>query len=54
GTASSCYCWYVAVPGDDCSKIDSQYSITFAQLRAWNPYLDSTCSNLWVDYAYCV
>jgi LysM repeat protein len=38
GTTSSCYGWYVSVPGDDCSKIDSQYSITFAQLRAWNPY----------------
>ncbi|GIJ85588.1 hypothetical protein Asppvi_004447 [Aspergillus pseudoviridinutans] len=54
GATSSCYEWYVAASGDDCSKIDSQYGITFAQLRAWNPYLDSTCSNLWVDYAYCV
>ncbi|KAH2165418.1 hypothetical protein KXW37_006451 [Aspergillus fumigatus] len=54
GATSSCYEWYVAVPGDDCSKIDTQYGITFAQLRAWNLYLDSTCSNLWSDYAYCV
>jgi LysM repeat protein len=54
GTTSTCYKWYTTVSGDTCDKITTSSSITFAQFRAWNPYIDSTCSNLWADTAYCV
>jgi hypothetical protein len=40
--------------GDICSKISVQFSITLADFYFLNPHLDSTCSNLWRDTAYCV
>jgi LysM repeat protein len=54
GTTSQCYEWYVVHSADSCNKIETTYSISFAQLQAWNPSLDSACSNLIAGEAYCV
>lgn len=54
GTTSQCYEWYTTVSGDDCGKIMSAHRISLSQFRTWNPYIDSSCSNLWADTAYCV
>jgi len=54
GATDTCYKWITTVSGDDCSQITSNNGITFDQFRSWNPYIDSTCSNLWADTAYCV
>lgn len=54
GATSQCYEWYVAADGDYCYLVYTKFGITFDQLRAWNPYLDENCSNMWPGYAYCV
>lgn len=46
GAISPCYEWYTIQSGDSCSSIEIEYSITFAQLQAWNSNLNSTCGNL--------
>lgn len=51
---SSCQQYDTIVAGDYCNKIDTEYGISLAQLQSWNPGLDSTCSNLWKGYQYCV
>ncbi|RFU27962.1 hypothetical protein B7463_g8377, partial [Scytalidium lignicola] len=54
GITSSCTKYYVTVSSDSCSAIDTKFGITFAQFYAWNPAIDSSCTSLWVDEAYCV
>jgi LysM repeat protein len=54
GATTECTQWYTAVAGDYCYLIEQEFGITFEQMRAWNPYLDENCSNLWPDYSYCV
>ncbi|RDL39246.1 uncharacterized protein BP5553_03586 [Venustampulla echinocandica] len=54
GTPDNCNQWHIAASGDTCDAIDSKYSITLAQLKAWNPSINSICSNIMVSFAYCV
>jgi LysM repeat protein len=54
GTTNTCYEWYTIQSGNTCSLIESSFGITFAQLQAWNPSLDSACDNLFLGEAYCV
>lgn len=51
---STCQQYDTVVAGDYCDKVDSEFGISLAQLQAWNPGLDSVCSNLWKGYQYCV
>lgn len=51
---SSCQAYDTVQSGDYCITFDAQAGITLAQLRKWNPGLDSSCSNLWLGYQYCV
>jgi LysM repeat protein len=54
GIAPNCDEYYIVVSGDLCSKIETQFDITFAQLYQWNPAIGSNCESLWVGYAVCV
>lgn len=54
GITSSCTKYYTVQSGDSCYAIETQYSITFAQLYQWNPAIGSNCESLWVGYAVCV
>lgn len=54
GIASNCDEYYTVVSGDLCSKIETQFDITFAQLYQWNPAIGSNCESLWMGYAVCV
>lgn len=54
GIAPNCNQWYTVVSGDSCAKVESTYSITFAQLYQWNPAIGSNCQYLAVGYSYCV
>jgi LysM repeat protein len=54
GSPENCNQWYIVVSGDSCDAIDSKYSITLSQLKAWNPSINSQCSNLMPNFAYCV
>ncbi|KAJ6004708.1 hypothetical protein N7540_013077 [Penicillium herquei] len=54
GTISECGDYYLVVAGDDCSTIDLRFGLNFSQLQEYNPYLNSTCGNLWLNYDICV
>lgn len=54
GTTAECYEWYIIQSGDYCVLVKSKFGISFAQLQAWNPSLDSSCDNLLLREAYCV
>ncbi|KAH8897317.1 LysM-domain-containing protein [Thozetella sp. PMI_491] len=43
GSTGSCKQTYTVVSGDSCWAIWTKYGITEAQLRAWNPSLNSAC-----------
>ncbi|KAJ5219687.1 hypothetical protein N7468_008891 [Penicillium chermesinum] len=54
GTTSECYEWHIVVSGDTCQLIEAEYGITLEEFIALNTYVNSTCGNIWPDYAYCV
>ncbi|KAF2964066.1 hypothetical protein GQX73_g9519 [Xylaria multiplex] len=54
GLISNCNSCHKVVSGDSCSALLSANNITLAELRAWNPDLDSGCSNLVIGFNYCV
>jgi len=51
---TGCKEYYTVVSGDFCAKIESMFSITFAQFQAWNPEIDTACDNLQLGLQYCV
>jgi len=51
---SNCDKFYKIVSGDTCATIESAHGITDADFKKWNPYITSTCTNLWLDYNVCV
>ncbi|OJJ66126.1 hypothetical protein ASPBRDRAFT_211716 [Aspergillus brasiliensis CBS 101740] len=54
GVPSNCDKFHLVASGDQCDTIESQYGISDDQFKAWNPSIDSSCSNLWLDYYVCV
>ncbi|KAF9247440.1 hypothetical protein DTO006G1_3392 [Penicillium roqueforti] len=54
GIPPSCDGFHLIASGDQCDTIEAKYGITEAQFKAWNPSIDSSCSNLWLDYYVCV
>ncbi|CAG8216585.1 unnamed protein product [Penicillium nalgiovense] len=54
GVPSNCDGFHLVASGDQCDAIETKYGITDAQFKAWNPSIDSKCSNLWLDYYVCV
>jgi LysM repeat protein len=54
GTTENCYQWHVVVANDDCTFVEDEYGVTFAQLQQGNPNINSACSNLILGDACCV
>ncbi|KAI1754021.1 hypothetical protein F4782DRAFT_528948 [Xylaria castorea] len=54
GVISNCDSCYLVADGDSCSGIETSKNITLAEFLAWNPDLNSGCSNLEIGYHYCV
>ncbi|GAP89060.1 hypothetical protein SAMD00023353_3401490 [Rosellinia necatrix] len=54
GLASNCNSCYKVVEGDSCYGVFSGHNISLAQFLAWNPDLNSACTNLLIGYNYCV
>lgn len=52
GTTSRCCKYYVVQSGDTCNAVASRFEITFDELRALNPALNTECSNLLLAIAY--
>ena len=51
---ANCLNYATIHPGDYCERVETEYGISAAQLRDWNPGLDEACTNLWCGYEYCV
>jgi hypothetical protein len=54
GLVADCDSCYKVVEGDSCSGIFFSKNITSAEFLAWNPDLNSGCTNLEIGYNYCV
>jgi len=54
GLATNCNKLYLVASGDTCATIEPKYGISAAQFAAWNTFVDSACSNLWLGYYVCV
>ncbi|KAL9599870.1 MAG: hypothetical protein Q9219_003564 [cf. Caloplaca sp. 3 TL-2023] len=55
GIISSCTKYYKAVSGDTCQVISDKYgTFTVSQFISWNPAVKSDCSQLFLNYYYCV
>ncbi|KAG1449742.1 hypothetical protein G6F56_008554 [Rhizopus delemar] len=50
----SCQKTYVVKNGDTCSKIDKAFGLTFTKLRKWNPSINPSCTNLYIDQVLCL
>lgn len=49
-----CTQYYTVVSGDSCPAVEAKFNLTLAQFVAMNPEINSQCSNLALDEAYCV
>ncbi|KAI4213784.1 MAG: hypothetical protein LQ349_009258 [Xanthoria aureola] len=55
GIISSCTKYYKTVSGDTCQAIADNFgTFSVAQFEAWNPAVKSDCSQLYLDYYYCI
>ncbi|KAK0666031.1 hypothetical protein QBC41DRAFT_339383 [Cercophora samala] len=54
GLPSNCSLFHTVVTGDTCEVIAASYGISLAAFAAWNPEVNSTCTNLWLGFAVCV
>ncbi|KAF3078890.1 hypothetical protein TWF102_003220 [Orbilia oligospora] len=52
GTIATCNKWRLS--DTSCANILAQEGITIAQFYGWNPTVNSDCTGMWPDYAYCV
>ncbi|RWA13205.1 hypothetical protein EKO27_g1909 [Xylaria grammica] len=54
GLIGNCDSCYKVVSGDSCDAILTSNNISLTEFRAWNPDLNSGCTNLEIGYNYCV
>ncbi|RSM03029.1 hypothetical protein CEP52_007638 [Fusarium oligoseptatum] len=53
-TTRNCGKYALVEPGQDCSDLLAASSITMKDFMVLNPQVWENCTNLWVDYYYCV
>ncbi|EIN13862.1 hypothetical protein PUNSTDRAFT_41286 [Punctularia strigosozonata HHB-11173 SS5] len=54
GTTTACGRWYQVQSGDICQTVALANSVSLADFQTLNPQIDENCTNLWLDYYYCV
>ncbi|KAJ8114046.1 hypothetical protein OPT61_g3980 [Boeremia exigua] len=54
GIVENCDRFYKVQSGDGCDSIAQKNGITPVQLKSWNTEINTSCSNLWLDYYVCV
>ncbi|KAG6847464.1 hypothetical protein H0H93_007975 [Arthromyces matolae] len=54
GTTSACGKWYQIQSGDYCQTIALNNGVALADFLTLNPEVNANCTNLWLDYFYCV
>ncbi|KAL4862529.1 hypothetical protein BDV12DRAFT_190368 [Aspergillus spectabilis] len=53
-TNSNCGEYSLVEAGQDCGTVTAEFEITLADFLFLNPQVWEDCTNLWVDYYYCV
>ncbi|PYI09360.1 hypothetical protein BO78DRAFT_437930 [Aspergillus sclerotiicarbonarius CBS 121057] len=51
---STCTKWHLVASGDNCWSIEQGAGISASDFASWNPYVGSSCANLWLGYYVCV
>ncbi|PIL32555.1 hypothetical protein GSI_05258 [Ganoderma sinense ZZ0214-1] len=51
---TGCSTYYTVQSGDTCAVMETQFDVTFDQIRQWNPEIDSNCANIQPGFGYCV
>ncbi|KAH8665152.1 hypothetical protein BGZ60DRAFT_470790 [Tricladium varicosporioides] len=54
GTISDCGRYYLVTAGDTCNGVALQAGINFTQLQNFNTYINSECTNLWLNTDVCI
>jgi len=54
GSTPKCRSWYTVKSGDTCNTIVDKFVISRSQLVLWNTFINTSCNNIWADYAVCV
>ncbi|KAH9916873.1 uncharacterized protein B0H18DRAFT_1123943 [Fomitopsis serialis] len=54
GSFTNCTSYTTVVSGDTCSMLEAAANISFSDLLRWNPELNTGCTNLAAQEAYCV
>jgi LysM repeat protein len=54
GMVGNCDAFYNVKSGDVCSNIAASYGISLSQFYAWNPYVGTSCTDMWPGYYVCV
>ncbi|KAH7346290.1 hypothetical protein BKA65DRAFT_274098 [Rhexocercosporidium sp. MPI-PUGE-AT-0058] len=54
GTNTYCGKYHDVVAGDQCGLLSTQYGISLQDFSFLNPEVDANCTNLFLDYSYCV
>jgi len=49
-----CARFYDVAAGDDCSTITAKFSILLEDFLFLNPSVNENCTNLWLNYSYCI
>ncbi|KAK4136081.1 carbohydrate-binding module family 50 protein [Trichocladium antarcticum] len=53
GIVGNCNRYYEVVSGDGCDSIAAKHSIAQSSFRHWNPFINASCTNLWVNALVC-
>lgn len=54
GSTSACGRWYQVQSGDICQTVALGNNVAFTDFLTLNPEIDANCTNLWLNYYYCV
>lgn len=53
-TTTNCSIYHEVQGGEDCSRLETKYSISLKDFIFLNPMVWENCTNLWVNTTYCV
>ncbi|KAJ6549608.1 hypothetical protein DFH09DRAFT_1366804 [Mycena vulgaris] len=54
GSLANCTTYHTVVSGDTCASMDATFNITLADFLRWNPEVNTACTNILAQEAYCV
>ncbi|KAJ7062138.1 hypothetical protein C8F01DRAFT_1368795 [Mycena amicta] len=54
GSLSNCTSYHTVVSGDTCNAMETSAKIAFSDILRWNPEINTACTNILLNEAYCV